>query len=127
MKLLLLMIPFLFLQSNADLQSQLKGKWEETTTKDQFVFNANGSVSVISKTAPEMRYTSYEVDDSKSPAWIDLNLEQGSQKLTFKGIIQIDDNNVMRLEIKAPGLSRPKEFSPYGERRGYNYELKKAD
>lgn len=127
MKLLLMMIPFLFLQNTADLQSKLKGKWEESTTKDVFVFNANGSVSVISPSAPEVRYTSYDLDDSKTPAWIDLNLKQGGQQLTFKGIIQVGDDNVMRLEIKAPGLSRPKEFSPYGERRGYNYKLNKAD
>ncbi len=123
----LLLIPFLFVQSNEGLENELLGKWKNPETKNQFVFNIDGTVSVKGQVGPELQYTSYNIDETHSPVWIDLHFKQGGQELIFPGIIELKEDTVLRLEITAPGLPRPEKFSPFGERKGYNYKLYRVE
>jgi uncharacterized protein (TIGR03067 family) len=96
------------------------GRWAATDSKEtyiEYVFYKNKKYEIVTKDkkqksdkTTEMKYT---FDDSKSPAWIDLeiiNKKDPRMSLKILGIIEIIDENNFKMNIGGM-KDRPSDFS----------------
>jgi hypothetical protein len=96
------------------------GRWTTTDSKGEFIeydFSKNGKYEIATKDKKqksdrtmEMKYT---FDDSKSPAWIDLeiiNKKDPRMSLTIQGIVEVIDENNFKMNLGGM-KDRPFDFS----------------
>jgi Txe/YoeB family toxin of Txe-Axe toxin-antitoxin module len=96
------------------------GKWVTTDSKGTFIeygFASNGKYEIVTKDkiqkSDKTMGMNYTFDDTKSPAWIDLeiiNKKDPKMSLKILGIIQIIDENSFKMNL-GDMKNRPMDFS----------------
>ena len=130
---------FMFMmEANAkSMAAQLVGKWKVVSGQKQGEESAKEAIAniitVTEKTftipaGPDEKFVmSYKIDESSSPAKIDLKIESGPvPDGKAAGIIKLKDGK-MWLCYNAMGPERPAKFDSTEENGFFNFEMKKVD
>lgn len=116
MKKFLWFLVVLFFYSTAAAQprtiSSLTGTWVAVDAD-----NASGGIQVIDSTKLFLIYgdqkkpiTSYKLDFSRSPAWFDFTVQDGSQIIQLKSLIQFINDDLLQWQV-FEGTTRPVHFA----------------
>ncbi|AOW19623.1 hypothetical protein [Urechidicola croceus] len=89
-----------------DLKTDLIGTWEDSRLKITYEFRENGSV-FFNQNDTGVFVQEYIIDDSKSPIWIDFQI----QGMKIPGLLKVIDENTIWIEQFPPYPNHPTKFS----------------
>jgi hypothetical protein len=78
------------------------------------LLRANGSV-IFDQPGASVFITSYTLDETKVPAWLDFTIKQGSQSMIIPALIEFVDENTIKIEQFPPFSKHPLKFSVEGD------------
>ena len=113
MKLLLLLLSFLFSSSNNASNEisdfSLMGTWKNDTFSIEYSFENDSTAYFEQGGFGTM--TKYKMDDSKTPIWIDFETTMGKNSITIPGLMQIIHKDTIVIEQFSPGSNHPSSFT----------------
>jgi hypothetical protein len=87
------------------------GKWEgEIDTKTPFSLIFKNKNEVVAIFGNETLIGSFQIDDKKTPNWIDIDFSNKSET-DVRGIIETLDNSTIRVQLTDINMPRPQHFS----------------
>ena len=95
--------------SNAQ-KNELTGKWENEKYKVSYTFKKDSSI-IFTQGSSSVFISSYTLDKSKKPAWIDFTIKRGNKSMLIPALIEFIDEKTIKIEQFPPYSTHPTEFS----------------
>lgn len=109
-----------------DTSFDFTGKWEDKKLNMIYEFNPDGSI-MFYQSGNGVLISSYTLDTSYEPAWIDFTIKQGSMMMEIYGLLKIVDAETIWIEQFGPAGDHPTVFSdPEGDGKYKIHVLKKV-
>lgn len=88
----------------------LSGKWEDSQKMISYEFNPDSTI-MFYQNGQGVLISSYTVDTSKDPMWIDFTIKLGNQSMNIMSLLKTIDSNTMWIEQGSSFGEHPTEFS----------------